>query len=115
MHRPLETLGAGVIIASEEYIRNAVAQGVRDGLRQALADAQRPANKRMNEAEASAYLGLAKATLRTWRCLKIGPKYAKAGRTVWYAVADLDDYLAKSEFHTTQSLTAPGRPAHETR
>ncbi|MGC0141403.1 helix-turn-helix transcriptional regulator [Pseudactinotalea sp. Z1732] len=43
--------------------------------------------------QAAEYLGVANATLKTWRCRGFGPVYAKIGRSVVYRVSDLDDYL----------------------
>ena len=53
----------------------------------------------LNEKEAAAYIGLAPATLRTWRCREIGPAYHRVSRGpngIKYAVGDLDAYLAAS-------------------
>ena len=44
--------------------------------------------------EAAAYLNLSKSTLDKLRTAGTGPRYAKAGRIVVYARADLDAWLA---------------------
>ena len=41
------------------------------------------------EDEASRYLGLARATLRNWRCSGEGPAFVKAGRRILYRIEDL--------------------------
>lgn len=47
----------------------------------------------LRETPAAAYTGHAPGTLRNMRHQGRGPRYIKAGRTVLYAVADLDDWL----------------------
>lgn len=42
--------------------------------------------------EAAAYLGLSRRTLEKWRATGKGPRYSRLGRSVVYAVADLDDF-----------------------
>lgn len=57
--------------------------------------------------EAAAYLGIAAATLETWRCRGGGPKYRKVGkRAVRYAPADLDAWLAERTRESTSDDTA---------
>lgn len=53
--------------------------------------------RRLSEREAASYLGpVAVRTLQDWRIRGIGPAYAKLGRRVCYAVADLDAFVANS-------------------
>lgn len=42
--------------------------------------------------DAAAYLGLSRRTLEKWRSAGKGPRYSCLGRSVVYAVADLDDF-----------------------
>lgn len=52
----------------------------------------------LNETEAAAYLGLAKATLARWRWRgDRGPSYRKFGGAVRYAKVDLENYVADCE------------------
>lgn len=94
----------GVIVASPESIRSIVAQGVREGVRLALAEMGN-ANRPMTEEEAAEYLQKNRMTLRTWRCRKMGPQFSKDGKNIWYLKKDLDDYLARNRKHTMNSIT----------
>lgn len=49
-------------------------------------------NEYINEKDAADYLGLCVQTLRNWRGLGRGPKYAKIGRCVRYQLSDLKAY-----------------------
>lgn len=51
--------------------------------------------------QAAAYLGLSKSTLDKLRTAGTGPSYAKAGRIVVYARADLDAWLAGRKRQST--------------
>ena len=42
--------------------------------------------------EAAGYLGLSRRTLEHWRYQGEGPRYSRLGRSVVYAVTDLDDF-----------------------
>jgi hypothetical protein len=56
----------------------------------------RPITRRIGNAEAASYLGIAPATLAKARVVgRPGIPYHKIGRRVVYDVADLDAYLAK--------------------
>jgi hypothetical protein len=44
---------------------------------------------------ASIYLGTSERTLRRWRKESTGPAYAVIGGRIWYALADLDVYIAE--------------------
>lgn len=46
----------------------------------------------INEKDAARFLGLCVQTLRNWRGLGKGPKYAKIGRCVRYQLSDLKAY-----------------------
>jgi len=59
---------------------------------------------RLSTAAVAAVLGVAPATLRSWRKKGIGPPYVKVGvKTVWYDLDDLEAYLARSRVE-------PGEP-----
>jgi Helix-turn-helix domain len=47
----------------------------------------------MEGENAAKYLGVAPATLTTWRHRKYGPAYFKVGRLVYYRAADLMAWL----------------------
>jgi predicted DNA-binding transcriptional regulator AlpA len=49
----------------------------------------------LDEAAVAAILNLSPATLRTWRCLGRGPKFAKVGRSVRYRPDDVHGWVAK--------------------
>jgi excisionase family DNA binding protein len=51
----------------------------------------------LKAAEAAAYLQVPAETLRRWRSLGIGPRYAKVGRHVRYRQAALDRWLEERE------------------
>ena len=44
--------------------------------------------------DAARYCGLAKSTLEKLRCYGGGPKFIRRSKSVFYAVDDLDEYLA---------------------
>ena len=94
----------GVIVASPESLRSIVAQGVREGVRLALAEMGND-NRPMTEAEAAEYLQKTKGSLRVWRCRGVGPQFSKDGKNIWYRRKDLDDYLAPNRKHTMSSIT----------
>ena len=49
----------------------------------------------LDTAAAAAYLGVAVATLETWRCTqRYALKYVKVGRYVRYRQSDLDAFIA---------------------
>jgi len=52
-----------------------------------------PARPYMTEAELAEMLSLSPATLRTWRCLGRGPRFAKVGRSVRYRPADVHRWV----------------------
>lgn len=94
---------AGVIVASPDYIQSIIAQGVREGLRMALADTNSSAP--MTEEEAAQYLKRPKGSLKVWRCRGQGPEYVQDGNKIWYLRRDLDEYLAKNKKRTINSVT----------
>jgi len=55
-------------------------------------NAMPPASPLVNDREAAAILNMAVDTLRRWRWKGRGPKYYRFGRSIRYAVADLDDF-----------------------
>ena len=48
----------------------------------------------VKEQRAAEILGLSVKTLRGWRLRGNGPRYAKLGRSVRYAICDLEDFAA---------------------
>ncbi|MGO1971582.1 MAG: helix-turn-helix transcriptional regulator [Propionibacteriaceae bacterium] len=47
----------------------------------------------LDSAAAANYLGVGHSTIREWRYLGTGPRYAKIRRLVRYRVVDLDQWL----------------------
>ena len=65
---------------------------------------------RLDTAAAAEYLGIAKATLETWRCRhEYHVPYFRVGRSVVYSVADLDAFLKAGRVE--QPVKAPRVPA----
>ena len=59
----------------------------------------------LSAAAASAYLGnVPIRTLERWRFTGAGPPYTKIGRTIRYAIVDLDQWMAR---HRRTSTSAP--------
>ena len=50
----------------------------------------------VNDVEAAKFLRLSPQTLRNWRTQSRGPAYSKAGRSVRYALVDLQAYMDKN-------------------
>jgi len=50
----------------------------------------------VNENRAAAILGLSVQTLRNWRCMCRGPRYARLGRAIRYNTDDLEKYIAQN-------------------
>lgn len=100
-----ETQQAGVIVASPDYIQSIIAQGVREGLRLALADFHGRKSDTMSAEEAADYIGYSAETLKFWRFHKKGPAYIKSGRQIRYKRSSLDAYLAGKEQPTIDSIT----------
>ena len=44
--------------------------------------------------EAASYCGFSKSSFEKWRCVGGGPRFIRRGKSVYYAVADLDGWLA---------------------
>jgi hypothetical protein len=62
-----------------------------------------PDQRRLSEREAAAYLGpIRPRTLQDWRTNGVGPAYSKIGRRVCYAIADLDDFVARARVEPKQ-------------
>jgi Helix-turn-helix domain len=61
---------------------------------------QTMASRLLNEFEASEFLGMSPATLRSWRCRGIGPDFIKMGNgakaPVRYDQTDLEQFIARS-------------------
>ncbi len=59
---------------------------------------ERTIARRLCEADAAQYLGVAKRTLQDWRLRRVGPAYSKLGTAsrarIVYDIADLDAFLA---------------------
>ena len=47
----------------------------------------------MNEVAAAQYLGKSLSRLRNMRCQRIGPKFLKPGRSIYYRADDLRDFI----------------------
>jgi predicted DNA-binding transcriptional regulator AlpA len=73
--------------------------------------------RRLNTAEAAAYLGVTVATLRAWRLRGVddpntGPRFIRISPTlVVYDTADLDAYLTEKRAATERGLRASAPPA----
>ena len=52
-----------------------------------------PPSPFLNTGEAAAYIRTAEPTMRYWRMIGKGPKWAKPGKCVIYRIADLDAYI----------------------
>lgn len=50
----------------------------------------------LTNAEAAARLGIGPNTLEGWRTRKQGPNFYRVGRRVYYAPADVDEYIART-------------------
>lgn len=63
----------------------------------------------LTTAEAAAYLGLAAATLESWRCRPPrdgAPPFCRLGRAIRYRQSSLDKWLASQEFLSTAAADA---------
>lgn len=73
--------------------------------------------RRLNTAEAAAYLGVTVATLRAWRLRGVhdpntGPRFIRISPTlVVYDCADLDEYVAGKRAATERGLRASASAA----
>lgn len=57
-----------------------------------------PVGRHLRTKEAAAFLGIAPATLRNWKALRIGPPARKlSGRLVVYSLDDLHAFMAQRE------------------
>lgn len=62
--------------------------------------------RKLNNQEAAAFLGVRPNTLEVWRCKHIGPRYSKLGRRVLYDIydiADLEEFFASRSVQTLES------------
>ncbi|RDL51820.1 hypothetical protein BLJAPNOD_02962 [Ensifer sp. M14] len=57
--------------------------------------------KNIRVKEAATYVGLSKSSLDKLRCFGGGPRYFKLGRSVVYAVADLDAWMSERSRSST--------------
>ena len=66
-----------------------------------------PVGRHLRTKEAAAFLGVASATLRNWRHLKMGPPAKKlSGRLVVYSLDDLHAFMAAREAATHNAPAA---------
>ncbi len=66
----------------------------------------------LSAAAASAYLGdVPIRTLERWRLTGAGPPYTKIGRTIRYAIEDLDGWMARHRRTSTSDLGPEHGPA----
>ena len=62
--------------------------------------------------EAAKYCGFSKSTLEKWRCYGSGPRFIRRGKSIFYGVADLDDWLAAlPRYQSTSEADAAGKAA----
>ena len=47
----------------------------------------------LRTANAARYCGFSKSTLEKWRCVGGGPPFIRRGKSVFYALDDLDEWL----------------------
>jgi hypothetical protein len=67
--------------------------------------------QRFTTAQAATYLGIAKATLETWRSRKtFCISYTHVGRRVVYSSTDLDSFLARGRVEVPESPPAATPP-----
>lgn len=97
------------VVLNEDELAALVERAVKKGVSAALA-ASRDLPSEMNEMQAAEYLGVSSATLRSWRCLKKGPKYRKIGKLIRYSQKDLGTWLDGNNVLTIDSPEA----CHET-
>lgn len=53
--------------------------------------------KRLRVSEAAEYTSVPEGTLRYWRSARVGPMSYKIGRTVFYDINELDDWIAEQK------------------
>lgn len=92
-----------IVVISPDALSALVCQAVRDGVKKAMADAAGGKDAHMREADAAAYLGISRNTLRCWRAQGRGPTYRKLGKTVVYARQDLDAWNTQNRTFTVES------------
>lgn len=70
-------------------------------LQQHAPSALPPVGRHLRTKDAAAFLGIAPATLRNWKALRIGPPARKlSGRLVVYSLDDLHAFMAAREAAT---------------
>lgn len=47
----------------------------------------------LSESDMVVLLGVAESTLQYWRVKGVGPPYAKLGKSIWYRVSDLQQWI----------------------
>lgn len=57
--------------------------------------------RKLKEPLAAPYLGVSVFTLQKWRRIGKGPLFYKSGRSVSYAIDDLDSFLESNKFQST--------------
>jgi predicted DNA-binding transcriptional regulator AlpA len=62
----------------------------------------------LTEREVADRLGLAVATLRTWRHRGKGPRFLRLGRSVRYLPSDVDDFVRASAVDTRSESSSDG-------
>lgn len=65
--------------------------------------------KKLNTAEAAAYLGIRPNTLEIWRCKHKGPRYSKIGTRVLYDLDDLETFFTARAVDTMESQAVSAR------
>ena len=45
-------------------------------------------------------IGISQKTWANWRYLKIGPRYYKANKRVYYKISDLEEYFSRNPIET---------------
>lgn len=65
--------------------------------------------KKLNTAEAAAYLGIRPNTLEIWRCKHKGPRYSKIGTRVLYDLDDLEAFFTARAVDTMESQAVSAR------
>lgn len=93
-----------VVVVSKAELSSLLTDAVSRGVAEALRRIQKNAPREMAEEEAAEYLGVARATLRSWRSLGKGPAFHKYSRNVRYSRADLDAWLELNRVQTADSV-----------
>ena len=85
-------------------------RGIR---RERVVGSKQTAPTTLDTENAAIFLGVAPATLRDWKCQRIGPAYIQySARCVRYALADLEKFMA--DRRVVPSPRSLGRTGHAT-